>query len=98
MKIEQAIKLINPETTVEAVEEVRYYGGLNANEKAYEAMKEAREIACYCMGKDIPKVPERIDNDPDCDIAYYVCPTCGRKMFSYSDNERCVYCGQLLKK
>ena len=51
MTIAQAIHLLDPETTVEAIAEVEYYHGFNGRTAAIQAITEASIIACEIMRK-----------------------------------------------
>ena len=46
MTIEEAIKLIHPDTTGEGIMELEYYGGFEAKENVIQAIEEAFILAC----------------------------------------------------
>lgn len=49
MTIEQAIRILDPATTAEALGEIEYYGGFHGHEKMVEACDEACRIAVKIM-------------------------------------------------
>ena len=55
MEINEAIRLLNPDTSAEAIAEIEYYGGFKGHEKVLEAINEACKLACDIM--------RRYDND-----------------------------------
>lgn len=61
MTIQEAIRLLDPTTTVEAIAEIEYYAGFSGRTAAIRAITDATVIACKIMreylegqdGKDI---------------------------------------------
>lgn len=51
MTINQAIRILDPDTSAEALEEIEYYGGLHGREKMVAACDEACRIAVRIMRK-----------------------------------------------
>ena len=51
MTIEQAIRILDPATTAEALGEIEYYGGLHGREKMVAACEEACRVAVGIMQK-----------------------------------------------
>ena len=51
MTIDQAIRILDPETTAEALGEIEYYGGLRGREGMSAACEEACRIAVGIMQK-----------------------------------------------
>ena len=51
MTIDQAIRILDPETTAEALGEIEYYGGLRGREGMIAACEEACRIAVGIMQK-----------------------------------------------
>lgn len=45
MTIKEAIRILDPETTVEALAEYEYYGGFNGKAAMVEAVNEACKVA-----------------------------------------------------
>lgn len=48
MTIEEAIRILDPETSSEAIGEIEYYAGFN-KDKTIEKVNEACEVACSVM-------------------------------------------------
>lgn len=51
MTIEQAIRILEPETSAAALGEIEYYGGLHGHEKMMVACDEACRMAVQIMRK-----------------------------------------------
>ena len=51
MTINQAIRILDPDTSAEALGEIEYYGGLHGHEKMMAACEEACRIAVQIMRK-----------------------------------------------
>ena len=51
MTINQAIRILDPDTTAEALGEIEYYGGLHGREKMVAACDEACHVAVRIMRK-----------------------------------------------
>ena len=51
MTINQAIRILDPDTTAEALGEIEYYGGLHSREKMVAACEEACRVAVRIMRK-----------------------------------------------
>ena len=49
MTISEAIKILDPDTGLNAIIEIEYYGGFKGREKALESIKEACRLACNIM-------------------------------------------------
>ncbi len=68
MDYEEAARILDPETTREALAEIEYYGGFRGEEAVLEAAREARRIAAEVLretGKNVGSkdnsVPAKID-------------------------------------
>lgn len=48
MSIEEAIRILDPETSADAIAEIEYYSGFN-KDKTIEKVNEACEVACGVM-------------------------------------------------
>lgn len=59
MTINQAIRILDPETSAEALGEIKYYGGLQGHEKMMAACEEACRIAVGTMRKYLEENDER---------------------------------------
>lgn len=51
MTINQAIRILDPDTSAEALGEIKYYGGLHGHEKMVAACDEACRVAVGIMQK-----------------------------------------------
>lgn len=49
MNIEEAIRILDPETSVEALIEIEYYGGFNGDKAKLEAVNEACRMAVEAL-------------------------------------------------
>lgn len=85
MTPKEAIKLLHPNTTKEAIRKIEENGG-----DAIKAVEEACVIACEAIEKQIPKKP--ISVPPRMDKVF--CPNC-RHMQTFA-NEYCYWCNQKL--
>lgn len=59
MTINQAIRILDPETSAEALGEIKYYGELDGYEKMMAACEEACRIAVGIMRKYLEENDER---------------------------------------
>ena len=64
MSIEEAIRILDSETSADAISEIKYYTGFN-EEKAIEKVEEACELACGIMRKHLEDTEIMFSND-DC--------------------------------
>lgn len=94
MTVEDAIKLLHPSTTAEALAEIECYGGFNGKQAKVEAVNTACLVACEALEKQIPAKPnyEREQTSPfgEDDIPY--CPRCNRSL--PEGVNYCEECGQ----
>ena len=51
MTIEQAIRLLDPETTAEAIAEIEYYRGFHGRTAGVQAVSDACDLACEIMSE-----------------------------------------------
>lgn len=104
MTPKEAIELLHPNTTKEAIRRIEENGG-----NAIEAVEEACIVACEAIEKQIPKKPIALTNRyPD---GQYECPVCGNMVGypTFRDTpfgeivgepvkyDYCSKCGQRLK-
>lgn len=59
MTYQEAIRILHPDTTREALEEIRYYAGFRSEEAELEAINEACVLACEAMEKVIKDANNR---------------------------------------
>ena len=50
MSIEEAIRILNPKTSADAIAEIKYYAGFD-KDKVIKKVNEACEVACRIMGE-----------------------------------------------
>lgn len=55
MTIQEAIRLLDPTTTVEAIAEIEYYAGFTGRTAAIQAITDATVIACKIMREYLEK-------------------------------------------
>ena len=58
MTICEAIRILDPETTAEALGEIEYYGGLNGRAKMFAACDEACRVACQVMRAEVARAEQ----------------------------------------
>lgn len=51
MTVSEAIRLLDPRTSAQAISEIEYYGGFKGRTKVLEAINEACNLACEIMRK-----------------------------------------------
>lgn len=51
MEIEQAIRILDPETSVDALVEIEYYAGFYGKQARLEAVNDACKLACEIMAR-----------------------------------------------
>ena len=88
MTIEKAIRILDPETTVEALAEVEYYAGFSGQTAKVQACSDACEAAVAELKYRTPKKVEGL-----------TCPTCQRIFVLHHGEEGrpfCDNCGQAL--
>ena len=88
MELEKAIKILSKDTSLEAVNELKYYAGFN-QDKVIEEIQEAMDIGAAAIRLLVPKEPVNKYAD---DV--WVCPTCNGVL---DVGYRCIMCGQDIK-
>lgn len=97
MKIKEAIRLLHPDTTAEAIAEIKYKHGFRGKDAAINKINKACEMACKSLEKRIPKKIELWNGQCSC-------PNCNKLFGSYSQLKTlihwempyCKFCGQAL--
>ena len=92
MTREEAIRLLDPETTAKAIAEIQYYAGFIGKGVNKQAVTEACELAVKDMRKQTPMKPKRSSREIRyCEV--WTCPSCG---FTWSTRivNFCYRCGQ----
>lgn len=94
MTTEEAMRIMHPDTTSEALKKIRYFGGFYGERAKIEAVDTACLVACATLAKQIPTKPnyEREQTSPfgEDDIPY--CPHC--HCLLSVDATYCEICGQ----
>lgn len=96
MTIEEAIRLLDPETTREAIAEIEYYNGFSGKAAAIGAIVDASVLAVEALRKQIPKKPVKSDRENVRYSLVYDCPGCGRSFSGTGIADYCYHCGQAL--
>lgn len=97
MTYEEAKRILHPDTTLEALAEIEYYGGFNGGEAKVKACDEACLVACEALEKQIPKKPHKNRSE-------YFCPSCedspcvgkNHRDGHKTRDDFCFRCGQAL--
>lgn len=98
MKIEEAIRILHPDTSANEIAEIKYKYGFRGDEQAIHKVEKACKIACEAMGKQIPKKAIKIGDDYDSHLS---CPNCKSSIVNVWNKAEykpkyCHYCGQKL--
>ena len=93
MSIEKAIKILDPETTVDTVAKIEYDAGFS-HEKVLETINEACEVAVAALKKQVPQ-PAKDESGDRYHWASGYCPVCGCGITARWDY--CQNCGQKVK-
>ena len=103
MTNEEAIRILDPATTREALYEIEYYAGFNGKRAAMEAVNEACVMGAEALQRLIPKPVEK---DEAVYGTPYICPECVADVnkvhfYNYSANpvkkvSYCWNCGQAI--
>lgn len=94
MTNKEAIELLHPETTRDAIRTLESHGV--DREQIIKKIEEACEIACEALKKQIPKKPKKVE---DFGIGYadlHRCPLCGKNFTGTGISDFCYHCGQAL--
>lgn len=93
MKTEEAIRLLNPDTTAEAIAEIEYKHGFRGKQAAINKINKACEMACKALEKQIPKKPKVLKVHDISNYKYGDCE-CGEHICD--DEKYCSSCGQAI--
>lgn len=94
MTAAEARRLLHPDTTIEALAEIEYYGGFSGKNAKIAACDEACLVACVALDKQIPKKPTNLRGFGKYSTVIGTCPTCGGG--NNSEYPYCGGCGQAL--
>ena len=89
MKIEEAIRLLHPDTSADEIAKIKYKYGFRGEEHAIHKVERACKIACKAMEKQ--KSMKVIIDETSSDI----CPACGD--FVSKNMRYCISCGQKIE-
>lgn len=92
----EAIKILHPDTSRDALWEIEYYAGFNAEKARLKAVEDACVVACEALEKQIPKKPVYIGRDGIRYTDLYRCPNCGQGFTGTGIADYCYHCGQKL--
>ena len=96
MTSEQAIRLLHPDTTAEAIAKIEYKHGFRGKQAAINKINKACELACKALEKQIPKKPIARDLWELGTAEGYSCPNCGLDIPYTKHPKYCEECGQAL--
>ena len=92
MNEKEAHRILNPETTMDALAEIRYHHGFRGREAEVEYVEEACRVACTALQKQIPQKPVQQQGFP----RWGYCPSCGKTVTKHSSYVGCTWCLQRL--
>lgn len=92
----EAIKILHPDTSRDALWKIEYYAGFNAEKARLKAVEDACVVACEALEKQIPKKPVHIGGDGIRYTDLYRCPNCGQGFTGTGIADYCYHCGQKL--
>ena len=96
----EAIKILHPDTSRDALWKIEYYAGFNAEKARLKAVEDACLVACEALEKQIPKKPDlEGDGYADGHLVYdtWICPCCEKHYeVDYDDYDYCPNCGQAI--
>lgn len=91
MTAEEAIEILHPDTTAQALLRIEHCGGVNGRQAMKEAVDDACLVACEALEKQIPKTPR----ETRCAL---MCARCGHKITEKGCKKLyrnyCKKCGQ----
>lgn len=96
----EAIKILHPDTSRDALWKIEYYAGFNAEKARLKAVEDACVVACEALEKQIPMKPDlEGDGYADGHLVYdtWICPYCEKHYeVDYDDYDYCPNCGQAI--
>lgn len=98
MTYEEARRILHPDTIMEALAEIEYYGGFNGEKTIFDAIREACLVACEALDRNI--AVDICVNSGEYVTDRYFCPRCSKKQKQSRKNMKkgcfCERCGQKL--
>ena len=90
----EAIKILRPDTSRDALWKIEYYAGFNAEKARLKAVEDACVVACEALEKQIPKKPVFVEYTDKHEDGGWVCPVCGGTVGVYVLRDNwCSDCG-----
>ena len=93
----EAIKILHPDTSRDALWKIEYYAGFNAEKARLKAVEDACVVACEALEKQIPKKPLKA-YDEQVEQHWLSCPMC-YKWLCWEHGfkpKHCSECGQAI--
>ena len=90
----EAIKILHPDTSRDALWKIEYYAGFNAEKARLKAVEDACVVACEALEKQIPKKPVFKESTDKHEDGCWTCPVCGGTVGVYDLRDNwCSDCG-----
>lgn len=93
----EAIKILHPDTSRDALWKIEYYAGFNAEKARLKAVEDACVVACEALEKQIPKKPLKA-YDEQVEQHWLSCPMCYKGLcWEHGFKPKhCSECGQAI--
>ena len=93
----EAIKILRPDTSRDALWKIEYYAGFNAEKARLKAVEDACVVACEALEKQIPKKPLKA-YDEQVEQHWLSCPMCYKGLcWEHGFKPKhCSECGQAI--
>lgn len=93
----EAIKILHPDTSRDALWKIEYYAGFNAEKARLKAVEDACVVACEALKKQIPKKPVYKESTDKHEEGCWTCPVCGGTVGVYDLRDNwCSDCGTMM--
>lgn len=93
----EAIKILHPDTSRDALWKIEYYAGFNAEKARLKAVEDACVVACEALEKQIPKKPVYKESTDKYEDGCWTCPVCGGTVGVYDLRDNwCSDCGTMM--
>lgn len=93
----EAIKILHPDTSRDALWKIEYYAGFNAEKARLKAVEDACVVACEALEKQIPKKPVYKESTDKHEDGCWTCPVCGGTVGVYDLRDNwCSDCGTMM--
>ena len=93
----EAIKILHPDTSRDALWKIEYYAGFNAEKARLKAVEDACVVACEALEKQIPQKPLKA-YDEQVEQHWLSCPMCYKGLcWEHGFKPKhCSECGQAI--